>query len=61
MDINAFAFYDRNTGERLSGEAYQAVLKKSCSAIGATVEGNRSFREKAAQSAVGFLKNVFAR
>lgn len=61
MDINTFAFYDRNTGERLSGEAYQAVLKKSCSAIGATVEGNRSFREKAAQSAVGFLKNVFAR
>jgi len=60
MDIDTFAFYDRNTGERVSGEAYQALVKKSCNAIGATVEGNRSFREKAAQSAIGFLKKVFA-
>jgi hypothetical protein len=61
MDIETFAFYDRTTGERLSSEAFRAVLKKSCSAIGATVEGNRSFREKAAHSAIGFLKKVLAR
>jgi dienelactone hydrolase len=59
IDITNFAPYDRFTGERLQGEAYQAVLKKSCRAIGATVEGNRSLRAKAAESILGFLKKVF--
>jgi dienelactone hydrolase len=61
IDIATFAAYDRFTGERLQGDNYQAVLKKSCRGLGATVEGNRSLREKAAQAAVGFLRKVFVR
>jgi dienelactone hydrolase len=61
IDIATFAAYDRFTGERLQGDNYQAVLKKSCRGLGASVEGNRSLREKAAQAAVGFLRKVFAR
>ena len=61
IDIATFAAYDRFTGERLQGDNYQAVLKKSCRGVGASVEGNRSHREKAAQAAVGFLRKVLAR
>lgn len=61
IDIDTLAAYDRFTGQRLSGDAYEAVLKKSCRALGASVEGNRSARDKAAESAVGFLRKVFAR
>jgi dienelactone hydrolase len=61
IDIDTMTPYDRFTGQRLSGDAYQAALKKSCSAIGASVEGDRSAREKAAQAALGFLRKVFTR
>lgn len=61
IDIATFAAYDRFTGERIQGENYQAVLKKSCRGLGATVEGNRGMREIAAQAAVGFLRKVLAR
>lgn len=61
IDIATFAAYDRFTGERLAGDAYQATLRKSCRALGATVEGNRSLREKAAESVLSFLRKVFAR
>jgi dienelactone hydrolase len=61
MDIDTFAFYNRITGERLSGDAYQATSKKLCSAVGATLEGNRSLREKAAEWAVAFLRKVLTR
>ena len=61
IDIATFAAYDRFTEERLPGDAYQATLKKSCRALGATTEGNRSLREKAAESVLSFLRNVFAR
>ena len=40
MDINTLATYDRNTGQRLSGVAFLKAVK-SCSALGATVQGNR--------------------
>lgn len=61
IDIATFAAFDRFTRERIQSENYQAVLKKSCRGLGATVEGNRSHREKAAQAAVAFLRKVFAR
>lgn len=61
FDIDTMAPYDRITGQRLSGEAFQAALKKSCSAFGATVEGDRGAREKAAQASLGFFRKVFAR
>ena len=58
MDIDTLATYDHNTGQRLSGDAYlQAV--KSCSALGATVQGNSSARDKAGQATVAFLRKVF--
>jgi dienelactone hydrolase len=60
VDIDTLYAYDRNTGARLAGEAYQAV-QKSCGAVGATVEGSRDARDKAAQAAVGFLRRVMAR
>jgi dienelactone hydrolase len=61
IDIATFEAYDRFSGHRIHRDNYQAVLKKSCRGLGATVEGNRSHREKAAQAAVGFLRKVFAR
>lgn len=61
IDIDTLAAYDRFTGQRLSRDAYEAALNKSCRALGASVEGDRSAREKAAQSALGFLRRAFAR
>jgi dienelactone hydrolase len=60
VDIDTLYAYDRTTGARLAGEAYQAALK-GCGAVGASVEGRPSAREKAAQAAVGFLKKTLAR
>jgi dienelactone hydrolase len=60
IDIDTLYAYDRTTGARLQGEAYAAVLK-SCTAVGATVEGSTRARDKAAQAAVEFLKKTFAR
>lgn len=61
VDIETLAAYDRFTGQRLQGEGYQSVLKKSCNALGATTEGNRAARDKAAQATLTFLRKVFTR
>ena len=61
MDIDTFAYYDRSTGQSLSGGPLAAVMKKSCSALGASYEGNRDARDKAAQAATAFFHKVFAR
>lgn len=60
IDIDTLYAYDRSTGARLSGEAYQAAVK-SCGAVGATVEGSSRARDKAAQAAIGFLKKTLSR
>lgn len=60
IDIDTLAAYDRATGQRLTGDAYRDALKK-CSALGASVEGSRSAREKAAQATLAFFRKVFAR
>jgi dienelactone hydrolase len=60
MDIDTLAFFDRNTGQRLEGEAFQAVLQ-SCRAVGASNEGNRKARDRAAQAILAFLTKVFAK
>lgn len=60
IDIDTLYAYDRTTGARLQGEAYQAAAK-SCGAVGATVEGSQRARDQAAQAAVAFLKKTFAR
>jgi dienelactone hydrolase len=60
MDIDTFASFDRNTGQRLQGEAYQAVLK-TCGAAGASIEGSTKARDRAAQVAVAFLAKAFAK
>lgn len=60
MDIDSFASFDRNTGQRLQGEAYQAVLK-TCGATGASIEGSTQARDRAAQVTLAFLAKVFAR
>jgi dienelactone hydrolase len=58
MDIDTLATYDHNTGLRLSGDALKQATK-SCSALGATVQGNSSARDKAGQATVSFLRKVF--
>jgi dienelactone hydrolase len=60
IDIDTLYAYDLNTGVRLQGEAF-AAAQKGCGAVGATVEGSHSARDKAAQAAVEFLKKSFAR
>ncbi len=58
-DIDTGYVYDRTTGTRLQGEAFNAAMK-GCGAVGATVEGSSRARDKAAQAAVAFLKKTFA-
>lgn len=60
IDIDSLAAYDRFSGQRLQGEAYQAAVK-SCSAVGASVEGDRRARDKAGQATLAFLSRVFGR
>jgi dienelactone hydrolase len=59
-DIDTLMTYDRFTGQPLSGDEYEAVLKKSCRALGASVEGNHEAREKAAQAIMTFFQKAFA-
>ncbi|MDB5801663.1 MAG: hypothetical protein JWL63_2602 [Rhodocyclales bacterium] len=59
VDIDTLAAFDMNTHQRLTGEAYAQTLK-SCSALGATVQGNKAARDKAGQATVAFLHKVFA-
>jgi dienelactone hydrolase len=58
IDIDTLYAYDRTSGARLQGDAYMTTLK-NCGAVGATVEGSSRARDKAAQTAVGFLKKTF--
>ena len=58
VDIDTLAAYDRATGQRLQGEAYQAAAK-SCAGLGASVEGDRAARDKAAAAALAFLRATF--
>ena len=60
IDIDTFYAYDRTTGTRVQGDAYNAMLK-SCGTTGATVEGNTRARDQAAAAAVNFLKKTFAK
>lgn len=60
-NIETLISYDRFTGQRLSGDDYETALKKSCRALGASVEGNHDAREKAAQAVTAFLHKVFAK
>ena len=59
LDIATLATYNRNTGQRLSGDEVRNVQKEECSALGASVEGDRKARAIAAEAAVRFLKQTF--
>ena len=59
IDVDTFYAYNRTTGGQLKGTDYTDTLK-GCRAVGATVEGSRGARDKAAQAAVAFLKKTFA-
>jgi dienelactone hydrolase len=58
VDIETLMTYDHNTGLRLTGAAYQQAVK-NCSAVGATIQGNRAARDKAGQVIMTFLHKVF--
>lgn len=55
FDIDAMAAHDSRSGERVSGEAYQQLLKQ-CLTQGAIVEGDRAARDKAGAAVVAFLR-----
>ena len=59
IDIENFWAFDRSNGQRVQGEAFQAMQKK-CVLLGASVQGNTAARNEAAKAAVGFLRKVFA-
>ena len=59
VDIDNFQAFDRQTGARPQGEAYNTALK-NCRAMGANVEGNKKARDQAAEAALSFLKKTFA-
>jgi dienelactone hydrolase len=61
QDIDTLVSYDRLTGQKLTGEALKDTLNKSCSALGASVEGNLVARDKAAQAVSAFFLRIFAR
>jgi dienelactone hydrolase len=58
FDIDTMKAYDRGTGLQLTGDAYSKTVK-SCSALGATIEGDAMAREKAGDAIVAFLRKVF--
>ena len=58
LDIDTLITYDRNTGQRVSGEALQALTRQSCSAVGAHVQGDRAARDKAAQAILAFFRKT---
>ncbi|MEQ1517576.1 MAG: dienelactone hydrolase family protein [Usitatibacteraceae bacterium] len=61
FDIETLYSYDRTTGQRLTGAAYVDTLKNKCAATGATIEGDRKARDKAAQVILPFLRKTFGR
>ena len=58
LDIDTLVTYDHNSGQRVSGDAYKQALK-TCSATGASVQGNKAARDAAGQVTVAFLRKVF--
>ena len=58
IDIENMWAFDRSNGQRVQGEAFQAMQKK-CVALGASVQGNTAARNEAAKVAVGFLRKTF--
>ncbi|MGS5086634.1 dienelactone hydrolase family protein [Hydrogenophaga sp. A37] len=60
LDVDTMLAYDRNNGQRLTGEALQTTLKQACSAVGASVQGDRAARDKAAQTVLAFLGRALA-
>ncbi len=61
IDILTLVSCDRFTGQRLGSDALREVQKNSCSALGASVEGNHAARDKAADAITGFLRKTFGR
>lgn len=59
MDIDTLGVYDHNSGQRLTGDAYKQAVK-SCSELGASVQGDGAARRKAGEAIVSFLHKTFA-
>lgn len=61
IDVQTRVSYDRFTGQRLGSDALREVQKNSCTALGASVEGDHAARDKAADAITGFLRKTFGR
>jgi dienelactone hydrolase len=59
VDIDTGVYQDRQTGQRLQGDAVRDLMRK-CSALGVTYEGSRRARDKAAEAIVAFLRKTLA-
>lgn len=53
-DIDTLSVQDRQTGQRLSGEAL-AATQRACGALGAHVQGDRAARDQAIDAVLSFL------
>jgi dienelactone hydrolase len=60
IDINTLYSYNRFTGQLLSKEAYDSTLRDVCAGIGATVEGDKQYRDEAGRGVVSFLEKTFS-
>lgn len=61
LDMQTLRYQDRFTSQPLNGEAVREVAKASCSALGASVEGNHAARDQAAKAVLAFLHHTFGR
>lgn len=61
LDIQTLRYQDRFTGQPLTSDAVRDIGKSTCSAVGASVEGNHAARDQAAKAALSFLHQTFGR
>lgn len=59
FDVDATTFRDRRNGAAIPAAEVGNFTKSECSALGASVEGDRRARETAAKAVDAFLKKIF--
>jgi dienelactone hydrolase len=59
FDIDALTYRDRRDGSAIAASDVGTFAKTHCTATGATIEGDRTAREAAAQAVDAFLKRIF--
>jgi len=60
LDLLQMAVRDRRSGATVPQAQVAALVRELCSEKGASIEGDRKSRDRAAQAVLAFLKKVFA-